>query len=354
MVQYIQARPHYPFVTRLLIDLFNDGELSNVKNVVIEPVYGYAGRIEYKDGSVHLFKWTNLGVNRSGASEISKDKGYTKFFLRQLGYKTPEGEVFLMPTYLDGIAKTLSRRGFVGHHRSAEEAYAYAATILGYPCYVKPNFGSQGRGIRRCENPEDLEEAINTLLKQGERILLLEKAVNMPDFRIIVFREEMISCYRRIPLNVVGDDKSTIEGLLIKRQEIYVRDGRDPIINLQDPRILRKLLKLGMNMKSVPTIGEKVQLLDVSNLSLGGESEEYTHRIHQHWKDLSIKIALDMGLKLCGVDLACTDLEEPQADYSVLEVNAAPGLDNYAANGEEQARRVRDMYKKVFNELSQN
>lgn len=59
-----------------------------------------------------------------------------------------------------------------------------------------------------------------------------------------------------------------------------------------------------------------------------------------------------MGLRLCGVDIACTDLENPHSDYSILEINAAPGLDNYASSGQEQFERVKDLYKKIFNEMA--
>ncbi len=57
-----------------------------------------------------------------------------------------------------------------------------------------------------------------------------------------------------------------------------------------------------------------------------------------------------MGLQLCGVDLACADIEQPDAAYSILETNAAPGLDNYAATGERQATIVRELLKEVFNQ----
>jgi D-alanine-D-alanine ligase-like ATP-grasp enzyme len=108
-----------------------------------------------------------------------------------------------------------------------------------------------------------------------------------------------------------------------------------------------------LTVQSVLAPGRNFQLLDVSNLSKGGESEEFTDKIHKKWKELSVAITKDMGLKLCGVDLACSDLESPDSDYSILEINSTPGLDNYAASGGEQFKRVRDLYKKIFNELGQ-
>ena len=351
MTQLIEAKPHYPFVTKLLIDLYNNGELPNVSSVIIEPTYGYAGRITYPNGQVHIFRSTNLGVNRLGASEISKDKGYTKFFLRQLGYKTPEGEIFLMPDYLYRIERNLLRLGFDAQQRSADQAINYVESTFGYPCYAKPNFGSQGRGIMRCEDPSDLEEAIREFQRKGQKLFLVEQAVNMPDFRIVCFGDEVISCYQRIPLMVTGNGRSTIDELLGEKQRVFFEQGRDEIIDVHDVRMLAKLRRNGLDITSVLTTGQNFTLLDVSNLSMGGESAEFTHLVHQRWKTLAIDITRDMGLNLCGVDIACTDLKSPSSDYSIFEVNAAPGLDNYAASGTEQFQRVRELYKKVFNEL---
>ena len=91
------SKPHYPFITKLLIDLFNEGELPNIVSVDVEPTYGYVGRMTYRDGAVRFFRGSSMGINRLGASEVARDKGYTKYFLDRLGYRTPTGRVFLLP-----------------------------------------------------------------------------------------------------------------------------------------------------------------------------------------------------------------------------------------------------------------
>src|SRR5262249_13410924 len=87
--QHLEVKPHYPFVTKTLISLWQCGEPPNVREVTIEPNYGYVSRIVYHDGSVQMVRDTKLGLNSLGASEIAKDKGYTKYFLASLGYHTP-------------------------------------------------------------------------------------------------------------------------------------------------------------------------------------------------------------------------------------------------------------------------
>ncbi len=220
-------------MTRTLLDLYRQSELPAVHSIVIEPVYGHVGRIEYDNGSVRMFRNMNLGLNAQGASEISKDKGYTKFFLERLGYQTPPGKTFLLPNYVELIDKNLSRHHFKAYAR-IEQVLDYTATELGYPCFIKPNDGSQGRGVTRCENADDITAVIATYQRERIPVLLAERAVTYPDYRVVVLRERVVACYRRHPLAVVGNGRSTIRHLLQERQAQFARQGRKVLLDLQD------------------------------------------------------------------------------------------------------------------------
>ena len=200
----IEARTHYPFVTRSLIDLYSHGELPAVRSVMVEPVYGHVGRLEYDDGSVRMYRNMNLGINAQGASEISKDKGYTKHFLQRLGYQTPQGKTFLLPSYVELIDKNLGRQGFTAYER-VEQVQQYIASEIGYPCFIKPNDGSQGRGVTRCEDAEDIAAVIAVYQSERIPVLLAEQAIHYPDYRVVVLRDRVVACYRRHPLSIIGD-----------------------------------------------------------------------------------------------------------------------------------------------------
>lgn len=348
----IESRPHYPFITKLLIELFNSGGLTNVASVHVEPVYGYVGRLVYQNGAVRFFRGSSMGMNRLGASEVARDKGYTKHFLEQLGYRTPPGRVFLFPQFVEMMDKNLGRFGFTGFAHS-QEVSGYIEESLGYPCYLKPNEGSQGRGIECCHSPEEVRAAMAKFAAQGAFKVLVEKAVPFPDYRVVVMGGELISCYLRKPLELEGDGISTINDLLRARQERFAKEGRDTIINPEDDRIERGLRRIGWNRDTVPAAGQRWRVFEVSNLSVGGDSEDFTDSIHPHWRRLCIDITAAMGLRLCGVDLACGDILDGNSDYSILEINAAPGLDNYAATGAAQAERVRELYRRAFNECTE-
>src|SRR6201999_2778872 len=145
--------PAFPLVIRLLIELFQAGELPNVAELDVEPQFGYVARVLYHGGAVRLMRGTNMDVNPLGAAEIARDKGYTKYFLQRLGYRVPRGEAFLFPHYVEQIHRNLGRYA----------APAYVAAELGYPCYVKPNNGSQGRGVSGCTDEAELRAALASL-----------------------------------------------------------------------------------------------------------------------------------------------------------------------------------------------
>jgi D-alanine-D-alanine ligase-like ATP-grasp enzyme len=345
----LSAKPHYPFITKWLIELFQAGALPNVVSIHIEPLYGYVGRMVYKNGNVRFFRGSSLGMNRLGASEVARDKGYTKHFLDHLGYSTPPGQVFLFPRFVELIDQNLGRFGFDGFSASST-ILEYIDSTLGYPCYLKPNEGSQGRGVERCDSPAEVLSVLESHVGQGALKVLVERAVPFPDYRVVVLGEEVISCYLRKPLLIEGDGVSDIGALLQLRQQRFEAEGRDTIINLADSRIDKGLEKNGWHRGTVLRTGQRWQVYQVSNLSVGGDSEDFTDLIHERWRRLCIEVTAAMGLRICGVDLACEDIQREDAAYSILEINAAPGLDNYAATGPVQAARVMELYRKAFNE----
>ncbi|QBD76633.1 hypothetical protein EPA93_11715 [Ktedonosporobacter rubrisoli] len=182
------------------------------------------------------------------------------------------------------------------------------------------------------------------------QLLMVEEAIPWPEYRVVVFRDEVVACYRRRPLEVKGNGQATIEELLRRKQKKFSQSARAKRFNIHDPRIARRLRKEQKDFATILPAGERYTVHDISNSSAGGEIEDYTERIHPYWSALCIQVVADMGLRLCGVDLACPDLESIGANYSILELNAAPGLSNYVAMGAVQKKRVREMYGKIFSE----
>ncbi|MSU73569.1 cyanophycin synthetase [Candidatus Kaiserbacteria bacterium] len=309
--------------------------------VVLEPEWKIAGQIQYKDGSNRYFRYNTLDLNPVGASDIAKDKDYANFFMRKMGYPTVRGKSF----FSDDWCAT------IGSRRNTHAAYRYAKT-LGFPLIVKPNSGTQGIGVALVHTKQEFYRAMKQIFKH-DRVALVQKQVRGQDYRIVVLDKEIISAYERIPLNVVGDGRSTIKQLLTKKGRAFVASSRDTRINLKDPRIRNRLARQGLALPCILKRGERVFLLDNANLSTGGDAVDVTKEIHPKFKKLAVKLTKDMGLRLCGVDLMIEgNVAQKPKKYWILEINAAPGLDHYVKTGKAQQKIVESLYLKVLKSLA--
>lgn len=345
----MQAIPeHYAYVTRSLMNLFQQGRLTNVSTVDVEPKYGYTSRITYTDGSHRVTYGNDLGLNPGASEDLAKDKGHTKFLLRTIGVECPRGEEFLLPWWAETIGENQRKRGNEAM-LVAGMAPEYIDTHLGYPVYVKPVAGSKGIGVRKVCTGDELEECIEELNEQRSRVMVVEEAVQMPDYRIVALDGQLISAYERVPLGVVGNGTLTIKQLLMDLQTQFEEDGRDTILTIGDPRHIAQLARQGLHLETVLPFGKTVTIADISNLSAGGSSVDVTERIAQEWVDLAAYVADNFNLRLLGLDLACEDITDGTSPYSVLEVNSTPGLDHYASSGEAQKIIVDDLYTAVLN-----
>jgi D-alanine-D-alanine ligase-like ATP-grasp enzyme len=179
-------------------------------------------------------------------------------------------------------------------------------------------------------------------------VMVIEEFQSGNDYRIVVLDDEVISAYQRIPLNVLGNGKNSIAELLIQKQDAFTRIGREEEIDTSDERIQTVLKRKNLTLNSVLPEGERISLLDNANLSTGGDSQDFTKEIHEDFKQLAVNITKDMGLRFCGVDVITADITKPLEKYSIIEINGAPGLDNYASMGKEQAKRVEDLYLRIL------
>jgi len=310
--------------------------------VVLEPKWKIVGQVVFRGGKRRYFRYSSLDLNPLGASEIAKDKDYANFFMKRLGYPTITGMTF----FSDAWGKAIGMP-----QRTKEAAYRYAVR-LGFPVVVKPNSGSQGSGVALVHSKKELFGALSAIFKR-DRVALVQKVVSGKDYRVVVLDDKVISAYRRVPLNVMGDGRSTIAALLALKQRQFVASSRDTQIRKDDPRISRKLSRQGLSFRSVPAKGERVFLLDNANLSTGGDSIDVTAAIHPAFRRIAVALTKDMGLRLCGVDLMIEgDISERPGKYRVIEINAAPGLDHYAKTGRAQERIVEDLYLEVLKSMA--
>ncbi|MBI2610544.1 cyanophycin synthetase [Candidatus Kaiserbacteria bacterium] len=309
--------------------------------VYIEPEWGVAGQITFRDGKKRYFRYNTLDLNSVGAADVAKDKDYANVFMKRMGYTVVPGKAF--------YSREWSKQ--IGSKRDIHAAYQYARK-LGLPVIVKPNEGSHGIGVFLVRNKREFMRAMRHIFKE-DRVALVQRVVRGKDYRIVILDDKVISAYERIPLSVVGDGSSSIKDLLKKKQKRFRAGGRDTRIKLDDLRIAHKLGLQKLALRSVPERGKRIYLLDNANLSSGGDAVDVTKPIHPEFKKFAIKLTRDMGLRFAGVDIMVAgDIRQKPKKYWVLEVNASPGLDHYVKTGPAQQRVVENLYLKVLKSMA--
>lgn len=338
---------HYPFTTQVMLNLFNDGLLDQVASIELESDYGYVGRIVYQNGTARYFKGSNLDFNGHGVAEVLKDKNYTKYFLRNFGYTVPNGKIFVTDSFFQQPKRRIidAKAPF----SDVSEAVNYVEQEIGYPCFIKPNDGSQGIGVFQCQDVEQLTQAIHQLVTLRHPVLLIEAPIDYPEFRVVVHQSEFVCCYGRRPMQIIGDGLTRFEALFAQKLQTLTQANRPHSLALDDPRIEHKLKKKGITYDTIIENGVSVDVFDSANLSAGGEVVDYTDRIHPYWKALCVEVSQRFNLAVCGVDIFIEDITSPDSDYSIVELNATPTLSGFATVSQEAKQIVYDLYRQIIN-----
>ncbi|MEA5578938.1 cyanophycin synthetase [Anabaena sp. UHCC 0451] len=309
--------------------------------ILIEPEYESIGHITFKTGKITVFDNNKLDINGFGSAYLAKDKGFANYFLQQLGYKATEGKTFFSEKICAKIANP----------RNIHDGWNYAQE-LGLPVIVKPLNLSLGILVTKVFDKSAYYQVAEKILNIHSG-LIVERFYSGNDFRILALDHEIIAAYQRIPLSVTGNGNSTILQLLqIKREQLIKTRGKI-LIDLDDFRITQKLHQQNLTWESVVAQDTLVYLLDNANLSAGGDSVDFTATIHPDFQKLAINITKDMGLRLAGIDILTTDITQPLVDYTLLEINASPGLVHYASLGDIQTQKVENLYRKILQTLEQ-
>lgn len=242
------------------------------------------------------------------AQEIAQDKDLTRQLLRSVGVPAPEGRPV----------------------SSAEEAWE-AAEEIGVPVVVKPQFGSQGRGVAaRLTTREQVMAAYETALREVGPVVVEKYAVGN-DYRLLVVGGRVVAAARREPAQVTGDGIHTI-AQLVEQVNADPRRGEHHAtvlskIHLNDIA-LAVLAEQGYTPESVPPVGVVILIRRNANLSTGGTAVDVTDRVHPEVAARAVEAARVIGLDIAGIDVLASDISRPMEEQGgvVVEVNASPGL----------------------------
>lgn len=226
-----------------------------------------------------------------------------------------------------------------------EEDLTAVISNIGYPIVLKPLDGNHGKGASiNVTNWEDAVAGLSYAKKYSNRIIV-EKFITGFDFRVLVIDNKLVAAAKRVPANVIGNGKDTIQQL-IDTTNLDPRRGyghENVLTQIDVDRDTEDLLvKLNYTLDTVPHNGEMVYLKSTANLSTGGTSVDVTDMMHPENIFLCERISRVIGLDVCGVDIMAENLTQPLKENGgcILEVNAAPGFRMHLAPSEGLPRNV--------------
>jgi len=238
--------------------------------------------------------------------DIACDKDVTKQLLSAAGIPVPEGIV-------------------VG---SADEA-ADALSRLGGPVVIKPLSGHHGRDVCVVFGQDDLAAAYRAAAAGGG-LVLVESYISGTDYRVLVVGGRIAAAAELRPAQVTGDGISPISGLVDQVNAEPQRGiGHDrPLTRIVlDDTAVAHLARQDLTPTSVPAAGQAVTLRFNANLSTGGTSKDVTDCVHPEVARMCARVAAQLNLDVCGIDLRLGDISGPLgANSAVIEVNSSPGL----------------------------
>ncbi|GGA64760.1 acylphosphatase [Ornithinibacillus halotolerans] len=255
------------------------------------------------------------------AMKICKNKVLTKEYLSEANVSVPKG------------------RNFNKNHPN-EEIIEYAKT-LGFPVVIKPVGANLGKGV--IPNINNIKEFKTSLIQVrdvlGYRDIIVEQHIFGEEYRVYVVNDMVIGAINRLPANVIGDGKSTINQLIRKKN--YERKqnpnlrGRSIKI---DTEVKKNIKQANYTLDSILKKDELLYLRQNSNVSTGGEPIDVTGLLTEEMKELAVNACRAVpGLSQAGVDI----LFDINRNHGVvIELNTRPGIGSHLFPVKGQARDI--------------
>lgn len=198
---------------------------------------------------------------------------------------------------------------------------------------IKPKSTNFGLGISIFPGEysrEDYDKAVEIAFREDSSILI-EEFMTGKEYRFLVIGEEVVGILHREPANVIGNGESTIEELVFEKNKDPLRGKgyKTPLEKIKLGEIEEMFLKnQGLSFKYIPKNGEKIYLRENSNISTGGDSIDFTDKIHPSYKEVALKSAKAVKAIICGVDMVIDNIEEEakEKNHGIIELNFNPAI----------------------------
>ena len=241
----------------------------------------------------------------TSTSKLCRSKPATSAILRMGGLPVPD----------HAIASTV------------EEAVTIARR-LGYPVVLKPDSLDGGTGVQAGLCSEDEVRSIFPKVAAHGRQVLVEKHAEGRDYRLVIFRGQLIAAIERQAGAVTGNGQLSVAELVSQRNDAG-QPGPARLNRLElDDEALGLLRQAGLTLDHVPDEGETILLRRAANFARGGTARGVLDEVHPDNRDLAIQATHLLRLDLSGVDLIIPDIARSwrETGAAICEVNAQPHL----------------------------
>lgn len=268
-------------------------------------------RLQKGDRTEYVKQATRTSADRYIAPLIMENKEVTKLVLREHGISVPDGITAL----------------------TEEDALERLRDFDGKDIVIKPKTTNFGKGVgilKKNRTQEEYKSAVKQAFVYDSSVMI-EEFIEGREYRFLVIGDEAPAVLRRIPANVEGDGRHSIEELVVEKNKDPLR-GKGYVTPLEKISLghIEKeyLAQQGKDFHTVPRQGETVYLRENSNISTGGDSIDHTDDVLDSYKKIAVRAAKAVGARICGADIIIRDVKaEPNAgNYSVIELNFNPAL----------------------------
>lgn len=263
--------------------------------------------LENKDRIMSFREFPQL--NSDEAATIMRHKSLTNQFLEQHGLPTAQGHA--------GVNPWASYR---------------AARSLGFPLVVKPSISSFSLGASFPLNSWGQFFKALIYAKRFSTETIVEQFKQGRNYRVIVIGHKVVAAVERLPANVRGDGRQTIQQLIDQKNKDPRRGHpKEPTATLHHITLdqkLKTMLKVqGYCLTDIPCKGEFVKLDPKIVMSRGGDTKEV--KVHLSSGRIFSRITKLLGASFVGLDCIMDDITKPWADQDAVltDLNSLPFID---------------------------
>lgn len=279
--------------------------------LLIKEVFRRGGEVEVIDAKYNLIsiklnkkQFEVLGTTFTHTQSllnfmICNNKKLCKSLLQRHGFQTPSFEVINPQSKISNFK-------------------------ISFPVVVKPLETNHGIDVHvNLKSKYELQKVFEKLKDKYDE-LLLEEFIIGDEYRFLIIESKLVGIIKRIPSNLIGDGVHTLPELLKIKNDNRGNNYCYPLMKLSLYDLEEYMSRSKFPKDFVPKAGEHHQLTQISNLSKGGDSIDYTDLIPEDFKRIVVEVCSKFNLPFAGIDVIIPDLEKQ--NYQILEINERPML----------------------------